>query len=218
MKKVFAILAIAAAMFFGGKANAQLSVHGGFLSNTSPYTVSTSIATLTDTVGQYAGIGIYGGLSYNIAFTEHWGVAPGVYVNYVGKNEDKTTAGTNYTYIVNMVDINVPILFNYRIDFTDSFGIKGFVGPNIRYGLLANRAFKYKDGAPQLKTDLYEKSSGSQNSLLTRIDLGLMVGVGVHFNAFQIETGFNFGLLDRDPAKNTTQYFHQYFVGVGYVF
>lgn len=219
MKKVFAIVAVAAAMIFGGKANAQLSVHGGVLTNVSPYTISTSIASLTDTIGEYAGYGFYGGLTYNIAFTEHWGIAPGVYVNYVGKNEDNTTAGTQYTDILSMVDINIPILFNYKVDFTSSFGIKGFVGPNIRYGLSANRTIKYKnDILPPLKTDLYEKSSGSQSSLLTRTDLGLMVGVGVHFNAFQIETGVNIGLLDRDPAKNTTQNFHQYFVGVGYTF
>ena len=42
--------------------------------------------------------------------------------------------------------------------------------------------------------------------------------MAVHFNAFRIETGFNVGLIDRDPEKNFTQNFHQFFVGVGYVF
>ena len=65
--------------------------------------------------------------------------------------------------------------------------------------------------------DLYKENSFGHTPL-TRPDLGLTIGVGVHFNAFQIQTGFNFGLLDRNPDTNTTQNFHQYFAGVGFVF
>lgn len=141
------------------------------------------------------------------------GVAPGIYVDYIGKSEEKTIG----TYSTDMVDINIPILFNYKVDFTSSFGIIGFVGPNIRYGLSAKSSVKIKATNTTETAYLY-KEDNSGNTSLTRTDIGLTVGVGVHFNAFQIQTGFNYGLLDRDPDKNISQNFHQYFVGVGYVF
>ena len=217
MKKVFSILAVAAAVLVAGTANAQMSVNAGFLSNinntqtkfTNPL---TNNEVKNDTMVS-AGVGVYDGLSYNINFTEHWGVAPGIYVDYIGKSEENTLG----TYSTDMVDINIPILFNYKVDFTSSFGIIGFVGPNVRYGLSAKSSVKIKATNTTETADLYKKDN-SGNTPMTRTDLGLTVGVGVHFNAFQIQTGFNFGLLDRDPGKNITQNFHQYFVGVGYVF
>jgi hypothetical protein len=137
-----------------------------------------------------------------------------VYINYVG-DVDKTKAATT---TVDMVDLNVPILFNYKKEFTSSFGIRGFVGPNIRFGIMAKSQVDSKPTNSTIKTDLYKKPSGADHAPLTRTDLGLTIGVGVHFNAFQIQTGFNFGLLDRNPGKNVTLNMHQYFVGVGFVF
>lgn len=222
MKKVFAFVAFATVMLIAGKASAQLSVNGGFLANSNASSTKfTNVVTnkeeKIDTT-ENAGVGIYAGVSYNIDFTEHWGVAPGVYINYVGKNKKQKIAGTTGNEILDMVDVNIPILFNYKRDFTDSFGIFGFVGPNFRYGISAKYTFKYEDNSEPFKLDYYKKYDGAKNSALSRVDLGLMLGVGVHFNAFRIQTGINIGLLDRDPSKNTTTHFHQYFVGVGYAF
>lgn len=210
MKKVFAFVAVAAVLLVAGKASAQLSVNGGFLTNSISNSYKIGDKTI-DTV-MNGGAGAYLGLSYNIAFTEHWGVEPGVYVNYVGNNEKKGIA----TITTDMIDLNVPVLFNYRIDFTDYFGIIGFVGPNFRYGLSANSTTKYSDSTPQVKYDLYTKSAGA--SQLNRFDIGLMFGVGVHFNQFQIRAGYNLGLVDRNPEKDITAHYHNIFAGIGYAF
>ncbi len=217
MKKVFALVAVVAALMVAGKANAQLSVNGGFMTNfdnpTYKYTDLSGKEVKNDTLYN-SGFGVWAGVSYNIDFSEHWGIAPGVYVNYVG-DIDKTKAATT---TVDMVDMNIPILFNYKKEFTSSFGIRGFVGPNIRYGVMAKSQVESTVTNTNVKTNLYKKPSGADHAPLTRTDLGLTIGVGVHFNAFQIQTGFNFGLLDRNPGKNVTLNMHQYFVGVGYVF
>ncbi len=217
MKKVFSFVAIAAAMLIAGQASAQMSVNAGFLNcynNTQTKLTNplTNNEVKTDSLLN-GGIGVYAGLSYNIQFTEHWSVAPGVYFNYSGRIEENILT----TKTTNMVDINIPVLFTYKVDFTNSFGIMGFLGPNFRYGLSAKSAVKTIATNTTETIDLYKENSFG-HSPLTRPDLGLTIGVGVHFNAFQIQTGFNFGLLDRDPSKSTTQNFHQYFAGVGFVF
>lgn len=218
MKKLFTLVAFATIMFAAGTANAQLSVNGGFMSGiaSSQFKFTNPVTNKEEKrdTAINAGVGVYAGLSYNLNFTEHWGVAPGIYINYIGKSEEKTLA----TYYTDMVDINVPILFNYKRDFTSSFGIMGFVGPNICYGLSATYTVKDKNTNNTDKTDLYKNDATTGEPYYTRTDLGLVVGIGVHFNAFQIQTGFNFGLLDREPNKNVTTNFHQYFVGVGFVF
>ena len=217
MKKVLSIVALATAMLIAGKATAQLSVNGGLLGNVNSvsykYTDINGKEVKKDST-ENAGIGLYAGVSYNIPISQNWGIAPGVYLNYVGKNKEEKA----YTVVLDMVDLNIPILFNYKHEFTGTFGIMGFVGPNVRYGLMANQTIKVKNPESVDKTNLYSTPAGAKNPYLTRFDLGLTFGVGVHFNAFRIETGFNVGLIDRDPEKNFTQNFHQFFVGVGYVF
>ena len=117
-------------MLVAGNANAQLSVNGGFLGNV----LSTSYK-YTDVQGKEQksdtsfanGLGFYAGLIYSVLENAEF--------SYAGKSEEKTTAGTKYTDVVDMMDLNIPILFNFKWDFTSSFGIMAFVGPNFRYGL-----------------------------------------------------------------------------------
>lgn len=217
MKKVLSIVALVTAMLVAGKATAQLSVNGGLLGNIRSDSFKTTDINgkeVKKDTAESAGIGLYAGVSYNISISQNWGVAPGVYINYVGETEEART----YSAVLNMVDLNIPVLFNYKHEFTGTFGIMGFVGPNIRYGLVANQTYNYKDSSPQNKVDLYSTPTGAKDPYLTRFDLGLTFGVGVHFNAFRIETGFNLGLVDRNPAKDYNVNYHQFFVGVGYVF
>ena len=105
MKKVFAFVAVAAALMVAGKANAQLSVNGGFMTNydnsTYKYTNPAGKEVKNDT-SYNSGIGVWAGVSYNMDFTEHWGIAPGVYINYVG-DIDKTKAATTTVDIPNII-------------------------------------------------------------------------------------------------------------------
>ena len=112
MKKIFAIAAVAAAMLFAGKANAQVSVHAGYQNVTcvssQPVIGETSVAT----------DGAYLGFSYNMEAGAGLGVAPGLYLSYVE----------------NMIDLRVPILLNWGINMGEiGFGL--FAGPDIVYGL-----------------------------------------------------------------------------------
>lgn len=211
MKKVFAFVALATFMLVAGKATAQLSFNAGLGANLIDNTIKFSDGSKKDTA--FAAVGFHVGLSYNVNFTEQWGIAPGIYFDYSGRSTEKL----GVTRVEDMWNVDIPILFNYHRDFTERFGIIGFVGPTLRYGLSGKCVYKYSDGTPSYTFDYYKKPSGSSNSYYTRFDLGLTLGVGVHFNALQLHVGYNIGLVDRDPEKDFTTHFHQFFFGVGFV-
>ena len=91
MKKVLSIVALATAMLIAGKATAQLSVNGGLLGNVNSvsfkYTDINGKEVKKDST-ENAGIGLYAGVSDNLPNSQNWGIAPGVYLNYVGKNKE----------------------------------------------------------------------------------------------------------------------------------
>lgn len=222
MKKIFSFVAVAAALLVAGNANAQLSVNGGFLGNvlstTYKYTDALGNEHKSDT--SYAnGLGFYAGASYNVPITSFFGIAPGLYFSYAGKSEEKTTTGTKYTDVVDMMDLNIPILFNFKWEITDFFGIMGFVGPNFRYGLNYKETYKYNDNITKdYVITPYKKADGADKPALSRFDLGVNFGAGVHFNAFRVEVGYNLGLLDIDNSKEYTTNSNHVYVGVGFAF
>lgn len=240
MKKVFSFVAVAAAMLVAGTASAQLSVNAGYLNcsakNHSEQTIGNTTQSSDTTVSM--GGGFYVGGSYNVELMGGLGVAPGIYFNYTGKKDEKTTSvplvgDVTTTSTTKMMNINIPILVNYKLTFGDDFAIFAFAGPDIVFGLNANSKVVVKNGNTENTTeaDLYKKQDGENAPALKRFDLGLMFGAGVQFTSFRLELGYELGLLNRngDPkgsetvAGITTSYknssnFNRFFVGVGYAF
>lgn len=114
MKKFFSIALVAAAMLFAGKANAQISIHGGYQS----YTLKASSGSYSTSASDD---GFYVGASYNSELGTGLGVAPGIYV----------------AYVENIVDLRVPILVNFGLKFGE-IGVGVFAGPNVNIGLFGD--------------------------------------------------------------------------------
>ena len=234
MKKVFSFVAVAAAMLVAGTASAQLSVNAGYLSGTAKsHTESTlgNTTTVKDTTASLGG-GFYVGGSYNVELMGGLGVAPGIYFNYMSKKDVRNYSlpvlgdGT-VTTTTKMMNINIPILVNYKLTFGDDFAIFAFVGPDIVFGINANTKVVDKFGSTETVTenDLYKKENGEDAVDMTRFDLGLMFGAGVQFTKFRVELGYELGLMNRLGEKeySTTGYswkgsenINRFFIGVGY--
>lgn len=108
MKKVFAMMVFAAAVLFTSyNANAQISIHAGYLNDIYG-------GDLDDSEG-----GFYAGASYNMNAFSVFGVAPGA---YIAKSKDR-------------FDLRVPVLLNYRYNFNGDAGVIGFLGPQVNLGL-----------------------------------------------------------------------------------
>lgn len=165
MKKVLSIVAVAAVMLFAGKANAQISLHAGYQS----YTMSANGYSASDD-------GFYLGGSYDLPAGSFY-VTPGLY----------------FAYVEDIMDLRVPILFNYRTK-VDQIGLGAFVGPTITFGLAG---------------DGYDSNYG-----MDRFDLGISFGGQVSYEKYSLELGYTLGLLERISGTDVKT--NHFFVGLGY--
>lgn len=173
MKKVLSIMAIAAVMLFAGKATAQVTIHAGYqLSSIQedypifPYDNSAS--------------GFYLGADYDIPFQNpNFGVAPGI----------------EFSYFKDMIDIRVPILFNWKMRIgTMNFGI--YAGPVLNIGV---------DG------DLYKDHGTNKTSVA--VDGGIWLG----YKMVRVEAGYSYDILDRETnLDNVSVHYNKLFVGLGF--
>lgn len=175
MKKIVSLAVVLAAMLFIGKANAQISIHAGYQN----YSLKSEFGSLNKTESEG---GFYAGLSYNTEVGAGLGVAPGLY----------------FSYVEDIIDIRVPILLNWGINFGE-IGVGVFAGPNINIGLAGDA---YTD-------ELVKKN---------RFDLGVTFGGKVSYQSISVEVGYNLGLLNqlKDAPDGYTLKANQFFVGVGY--
>jgi len=233
MKKVFAFVAVAAAMLVAGTATAQLSINAGYLNGTAKYHSETTVLSTTtnyDTTSAMGG-GFYVGGSYNVELMGGLGVAPGIYFDMISKKDETKIAGVTSTTNSTFMDINIPILLNYKLTFGDDFAIFAFAGPDVVFGLSAKSKTVNKiegvSGETTTESDAYKKENGANKPALTRFDMGLMFGAGVQFTSFRLEVGYELGLLNRlgEKEASSTGYswkgsekFNRFFVGVGYAF
>ena len=231
MKKVFAFVAVAAAMLVAGTASAQLSVNAGFLSNTAKvHTETTALGvTKTNDTSAVLGSGFYAGGSYNVELVGGLGFAPGIYFDMITKKEETKAAGVTSTTNSTLMDINIPLMLNYKLTFGDDFAVFAFAGPDVVFGLSAKSKTVIKSplGETTTETDAYKKEGNANKPAMTRFDLGLMFGAGVQFSSIRFEIGYELGLLNRLGEKETSaagvtwkgsEKFNRFFVGVGYTF
>ena len=233
MKKVFAFVAVAAAMLVAGTASAQLSVNAGFLSNTAKiHTETTALgATKTNDTSAVLGSGFYVGGSYNLEIVGGLGVAPGIYFDMTTKKEENKLAGITSTTNSTMMDINIPIMLNYKLTFGDDFAVFAFAGPDVVLGLSAKTKTVTKtegiSGEITTEDDWYKKENKPFDTYRTRFDLGVMFGAGVQFSSFRLEAGYELGLLNRLGEKESnvggittkgSANYNRFFVGIGYAF
>ena len=238
MKKVFAFVAVAAAMLFAGQAYAQLSVNAGYVNKTMDwhYEYKYNNTTYTTDTNMSFGGGFFVGASYNYALSNDLNVSAGLYLNYNStKDERSSTLGgitTERKNVTTMMDLNIPILVNYKYSLSDDLAVFAFAGPNIQFGLSANQKrtvttsgapIASMNGTTETTNNMYAKEDGEDDADLNRLDVGVMVGVGAQFMNFRLQAGYCMGLFDRSTYKEDSdevfrENFNHLFIGVGYAF
>ena len=141
MKKLITALAIVAALFVAGKAQAQFSVNLGF----APEVFKTDIhkdptgMPLINTRSEHGYGGYYVGATYNFNLTENLGIAVGGQLRWDRENKSKSIFGTlEHRHIENLFLVEVPIMLNYSINLNRDWKITPFTGPMLSFGLGGN--------------------------------------------------------------------------------
>ena len=199
MRKALAIVALVAAMFVAGNVQAQSTVYAA-------YSPETFVAGNTST--NYQGFAL--GFTQNFGLVKGLGVAVGGQFRMNTRSQSSTILGFTGTIKETQVLVDVPILFNYKIDVNRDLAIIPFAGPMPSLALVGTT----KGNAPILgttTTDWY-----GDNSTYSRFNLYAVFGADVKFTNFNLFGGYRLGLLDLNKNNNITLKTNGLFVGVGF--
>ena len=199
MKKALAIAALIAAMFVAGNVQAQSTVY-------ATYAPETFVAGNNST--NYQGFSI--GFSQNVGMAKGIGVAAGAQFRMNTRTATQTIWGFTGKIKETQTIIDVPILFNYKVDVNRDLAIIPFVGPMPSLALT---------GVTKGVDPIFGENSSDwygDNSNQSRFNLYAVFGADVKFNQFNLFGGYRLGLLDLNKSDNATLKTNGLFVGLGY--
>ena len=196
MKKVFAIVALVAAMFVAENVQAQSTIYAG-------YAPESFVSGNTSSNFQ----GFFAGFTKNFSLTKGIGVAAGAEFRMNTKSGDAFFGfGTGKS---TQTLIDVPILFNYGIGINRDITITPFVGPMVSLALTGNT--KTTIGNSSFNNNWY-----GDNSSLNRFNLYAVFGADLKFSQFNLFGGYRLGLLDLNSNNNITMKANGFFIGLGF--
>ena len=199
MKKALAIVALIAAMFVAGNVQAQSTVY-------ATYAPETFVAGNNST--NYQGFSI--GFSQNVGMAKGIGVAAGAQFRMNTRTATQTIWGFTGKIKETQTIIDVPILFNYKVDVNRDLAIIPFVGPMPSLALT---------GVTKGVDPIFGENSSDwygDNSNQSRFNLYAVFGADVKFANFNLFGGYRLGLLDLDKTDNASLKTNGLFVGLGF--
>jgi len=195
MKKVFAIVALIAAMFVAGNAQAQIIAYLGYAPEKFKTTDSYS-GTFSGTIYQ----GFFLGGAYNIELpVKGLGVAAG--------GQFRMNIRSNNAMTDTQLLFEIPILANYTIPVSKDITVAPFAGPMLSFALFGQTKGKNTD---------YKQSWYGEHGSLKRFNLYGVVGAEASYTNFMLFLGYRFGFLDIDKLNGYKTKANGFFVGFGY--
>lgn len=199
MKKALAIVALVAAMFVAGNAQAQM-----IYATYAPETFVRSSNT------NYQGFSI--GFTQNIELYKNLGLGVGAQFRMNLRSDTETVWGFTGKISETQTIIDVPILLNYQIKLNNDFSITPFVGPMLSVALSGTT----KGVDPIFGDNIDNWYDSSSN--LNRFNLYAAFGLDINFSDFNLFGGYRLGLLDLDRSDNVSLKTNGFFVGIGLSF
>lgn len=196
---------------FAGMANAQLGVNVGYAPQTYTNTYTNgSISNTTNTEMT----GIFAGVNYNMPLTGDLCVSLGAQYRMNSNSDEETLLGVTTETKKSQSLIDVPILFNYGLQFSDDLKLSVFLGPTVSYALAGTtKTHTYAGTTTILDT---EANWYDDNSNRKALDLSGTIGISLKYHNIRLFGGYNMGLLNLTNADNTTLKGTNIFVGLGY--
>jgi len=212
MKKIFAIV-LAAALFAGTNAFAQLYPGAGYINS-----------TLT---GQYNGSaqdpvnsnGFYAGASFNVALPGGLAVAPGLYASLITNTSEGGVSlfgvSQNSKSTFTEIALNVPVLANYTYALNRDAKVFAYAGPTFQLGL-SSKTHTDASGVISGSSDTDHYADGDFN----KFNVYVGGGVGAEFAKILVTVGYDYGLMNLYAGSTDNTYYHRanLHIGVGYAF
>lgn len=196
MKKVFAMVALVAALFIAGNVQAQSTVYATY----APETFVTGNSS-----DNYQGFAL--GFVQNVGVAKGIGVAAGGQFRMNMKSETSTLLNVKENQIL----VDVPILFNYNIAVNRDLSIIPFVGPMPSLAISGSTKTTENVLSNTVTVNWY-----GDNTNWNRFNLYAVFGADVKFTNFNLFGGYRLGLLDINKSNNVTTKTNGLFVGLGF--
>jgi len=213
MKKLFAIVALIAAMSFAGKAQAQIIAYLGY----APENFITKNGSISQTE-HYQGIFLGGAYNYELPFMSNLGVAGGLQFRLnMGSYTTKGITGlTEYKFFKTQTLLDIPILVNYRIDVNRDIAVTPFIGPMFSIALSGNTHVKHY----LTETTVQEwDDKWYQSNNMGRFNIYGVFGAAANYNQYGVFLGYRFGFLDLETSLDyVTLSTSGFFIGASYSF
>ena len=208
MKKVFAIVALVAAMFVAGNAQAQTTINVGY----SPETFKTSYNSNNS---NYNLQGLHFGFISNVKLVQEFGIGAGAQIRMNMKQEKESAFGGTAISKDFQLLVDVPVLINYNININNNFAITPFVGPMVSFAAIGNTNTTIMAGNSELSNT--DDNWYGDDGYFKRFNLYAVFGGNVRFANFNIYGGYRLGLLNilKDSDDVTTKT-NGFFVGLGF--
>ena len=212
MKKIFAIV-LAAALFAGTNAFAQLYPGAGYINSTLS--------------GQYNGNaqdpvnsnGFYAGASFNVALPGGLAVAPGLYASLITNTSEGGVSlfgvSQNSKSTFTEIALNVPVMANYTYALNRDAKVFAYAGPTFQLGL-SSKTHTDASGVISGSSDTDHYADGDFN----KFNIYVGGGVGAEFAKILVVIGYDYGLMNLYAGSTDNTYYHRanLHIGVGYAF
>ncbi len=212
MKKILSIFTLAVALFAFGAANAQISVHAGYVQNnlvstyTNPLTSGVTYDTLTRP-------GAYAGFNYNISLTGDLGLTLGANLEYYTKSDSTIL----YNRKFQQIDLVVPVYLNYAFPFGDGYTFTVFAGPTLGLGLVNKSTYTGRITGIITENNYYDtEDATNEDYYRERFTWAITGGVRANFGTFGLHAGYTYGMSDNFSSANTTGTSKRIFVGANF--
>ena len=219
MKKILLTVALA---LVGGSAFAQISLGGGYLNNNGK--VVKTLADGSKTTESDKLQGFYVGASFDIPLGKGITISPGAYYYYLTRRDNASvgsgTLGGSSNFVRNDHGISVPVNVKYGFE-----AVPGVLS----IGVFAGPAFQYTFSSKE-KQDITVVVGGASSTSTQKYDnlqsgdlkpFDITIGGGVYADIvkmIRVSAGYNYGLLNRTGADNTTLHYSGFHAGVAFIF
>ena len=220
-------MAIVAALFVTGKAQAQFNVNLGlsldFITD-RVYTEGTytgdapSVSINSMHMEGYRGLSL--GANYNFSITENMGIAVGGQFRWNHLHISKSILGPMaHRHISNVYYDDIPVLMNYSCNISDNWKVGPFIGPMLSYGLGGTIKIcdqDYSNAVVHPWYGDYDDTYAKHN--YKHLNLYGVGGVAFTYKHLNLSAGYRYGLLDLDSNDISIVHTSGFFVGLGYTF
>lgn len=144
--------------------------------------------------------GFNAGLRIDYLLTERLYIRSGLELTNKGVKEDRIeTINENKGTIdatTRLLYLQIPVHAAYKLNLNQTTKLVLYGGPFLAYGINGKRKTEITSEKPSEELNKYKIDFFGEKGFAKRLDMGLGGGIGLEYQNFGIETGYDFGLIN----------------------